>query len=95
MPNTTTPKKAPARKAAAPTPARKAAAKKAEPAVEAPKPRRTLAATEGSQRCRACRRTLPLTMFPTKAAAKDGTVSRDDRCRACRDEARAARKATP
>jgi hypothetical protein len=54
---------------------------------------RTTAATEGEMTCRVCAKTLPVTRFPTKAPAKDGTVHRDDRCRACRDQATAARKA--
>ena len=54
---------------------------------------RTLAVTEGSQKCRVCREAKPVTAFPTKAANKAGEVLRDDRCRACRAEEREAKKA--
>jgi hypothetical protein len=69
------------------------AAEPAAAAAEEPQALRTPAPKEGEQTCRVCERSLPLTKFPTKAAGEDGIVSRDDRCRECRDKARDERKA--
>lgn len=62
----------------------------AEPTPAARKPR-TLAVTEGECTCRTCERVRPITKFPTKAPAKDGTVERGTECRECRDAARKAK----
>lgn len=58
-----------------------------------PKGPRTLAPTDGTQECRTCERTLPLTKFPTKAPAADGTIGRETQCRECRERIRLEKKA--
>jgi hypothetical protein len=47
---------------------------------------------DGNMTCRVCRDTMPVNRFPTYSKPRSDGRTRDDRCRACRDAATAARR---